>query len=223
MKKNKMDQTLPFLKRFLLCTAFCSAFFLMPGCDRLQSAKENTEEAIVEETEYDCFVRGNCTTEQYNALLSHWNKLPDAWKDRFEADGWIVLVTNDNFWGVEGFTNLLGLTNPIYKTIYIHAECNSLDDTMGHEFGHYIDYVLGYPSESDEFRRLWIKEGAGFEEVGRDDGYARTNVTEFFAAICYQMIEAPETEESAPESFAFVRSCTEEMTNETEQIQYGYE
>jgi hypothetical protein len=159
-----MSEEQRIIRMFARIVAYtCLTFILLLMCSKGIQKIRGNERIIVEAEEiesqtrvYDCFVQGNCTEEQYEDLLEKWEELPEEWRDQFEADGWIVLITNDNFWGAEGYNNLLGLTNPLLRTIYIHAESKHLDDTVGHEFGHYIDYAAGYPSRTEEFRELWI-------------------------------------------------------------------
>lgn len=148
-------------------------------------------------------VRGNCSDEQWNLALTYWSHIPEGWRNRFISDGQVMLITDDDFWTYFGYSSLAGMTNPSNKIIYIRASTNYLASTVAHEFGHFVDNTNGIPSRTSEFQTLLVTEGPYIQEY-QSSGYAATNVREYFATIFCQIIEAPWTSVSAPQSFAYV-------------------
>lgn len=97
-----------------------------------------------------------------NSQLSY---VPDYIKQKFLDDGWTLEITTDDLteryvsqesdmqvYTVEPGEVIMGLTSPADKTIYIDDSPYSVQQAAVHEMGHYVDYVLGYPSYSDIFQ-----------------------------------------------------------------------
>lgn len=154
-------------------------------------------------------VRENCTDRQWNDAVSIWNRLPEYWRSAFAEDGWTMIVTNNDFWTPSGYapeTRLAGLTMYDPRIIYIRADCTRIEVAIFHEIGHYADSKTGFPSCTDEFYRLYESEKDTFQEYRNFDNHGTVNTTEYFATIWMQLYLDPASEESAPESFAFVRN-----------------
>lgn len=95
-----------------------------------------------------------------NSELSY---VPDYIKRKFLDDGWSMLLTDKDLSAMyyeeetESYDpltseNVLGLTTPEKKTVFIAADKYSTKQSCVHEMGHYVDYCLGALSWSDEFR-----------------------------------------------------------------------
>jgi hypothetical protein len=161
----------------------------------------------VEETksEYSCLIRGNCSDTEWNRFVAAWNAIPDGWKNEINNSGWQIICTNDDFWTARGYSILDGLTRYNEKYTYIRACGGRVDVVVPHEVGHIVDCYYGFPSLSEEFVGLFEAESSGFEEYKNETSQSKTNSTEYFAIIWLQILLAPSTESSAPNSFAFVR------------------
>lgn len=101
------------------------------------------------------------------------------------------------------YYSLNGLTVPRAKIIYINNKNTKRDilNTFMHEFGHFIDYQLGYPSVSFEFEELY--------EINKYcdiyDEHQSENSTEFFAASYLYYHTKPETLKGrAPSVYEFI-------------------
>lgn len=168
------------------------------------------EEVAVEETSNvstvidGALVRENCSDAEWNAAIRYWNQVPSGLRRSFAANNWQMIVTNNNFWTSNGYSSLAGLTLPDAHVIYIHAS-HMRKTTVGHEMCHYLDMVQGWPSQSVAFADLFAQERGSFTEYDSRGDQSKQNVTEYFAAVACQLFVAPETESSAPQSFAYVR------------------
>jgi hypothetical protein len=170
-------------------------------------AQESAEEPASESTGgYTCLVRGNCSDGEWNQFVSAWNVIPDKWKERINDSGWQIICTNDDFWTSYGYSQLDGLTVYAPKCTYIRAGGTRVSIVVPHEIGHIVDCYYGFPSISSEFIDLFNAESAGFEEYDSATNQSKDNSTEYFAIIWLQILLAPSTESSAPNSFAFVRN-----------------
>lgn len=153
-----------------------------------------------------CITRGNCTDSQWSKVISYWYQVPSGLRNSFISSGWQMFVTNDDFWTAQGFGgwSIAGLTVYTEKMIYIHPDyMRSI--TVAHEMGHYLDWVYNYPSQTDEFMNLFNLEKDGFIEYDNYENESKWNTREYFATIACQLFLAPNTESSAPQSFAYVR------------------
>ena len=89
----------------------------------------------------------------------------------FNAAGWTYRIDFDYISELSKQLNMscIGATNYSQKTIYISEASATL-----HEFGHFLDWMLGFPAEHEQ---LYLAEAqnSGLRE------YAKTNAREYFA------------------------------------------
>ena len=113
----------------------------------------------------------NAAGVNVNDFLLELRKVPEQVLDAFNAAGWTYCIDFDYMGGLSKKLNMscIGATNYSRKTIYI----SEADATL-HEFGHFLDYALGFPAEHE---RLYLAESQNSSL--RD--YAKTNSREFFA------------------------------------------
>ena len=106
-----------------------------------------------------------------NDFLLELRKLPEQILDAFNAAGWTYRIGFDYISELSNRLNMscIGATNYSRKTIYISEASATL-----HEFGHFLDGQMGFPSEHE---RLYLVEA---QNSGLRD-YAKTNAGEYFA------------------------------------------
>lgn len=148
--------------------------------------------------------RDNCTDAQWNQAVAYWNQVPSGLRSAFISRGWKMIVTNNDFWTSRGYSSLAGITIYDSKLIYIRAS-NMRTTTFGHELGHFLDYINGFPSQSSTFASYFASEKSSFVEYDSRGDQSKTSAIEFWAAIVAQLFVAPNTESTAPNSFAYVR------------------
>ena len=114
-----------------------------------------------------------------NGYLLELQSVPKPILERFRAEGWTFAVDTRHLaeLGRKYRASCTGATEPREKRIYVAASSAVL-----HEFGHFLDYVLDYPSES---QGLYEEEAEAAAVFLRD--YALTGEREYFAEYfaCY--------------------------------------
>ena len=113
----------------------------------------------------------NAAGVNVNDFLLELRKLPEQVLDAFNAAGWTYRIDFDYISELSNRLNMscIGATNYSRKTIYISEASATL-----HEFGHFLDWTLGFPAEHEQ---LFRAEAAAAPL--RD--YAKTNAREYFA------------------------------------------
>ena len=113
----------------------------------------------------------NAAGVNVNDFLLELRKLPEQVLDAFNAAGWTYCIDFDYMGGLSKKLNMscIGATNYSRKTIYISEASATL-----HEFGHFLDWTLGFPAEHEQ---LFRAEAA----AAPLRNYAKTNVREYFA------------------------------------------
>lgn len=144
--------------------------------------KSNTEKYMLFETS-EYAVDGNVTEEFIQDTKEAIDLVPEEIKVEFYASGWKLEIGNTN-------ERHYGLCNVKKKIIYIYYHNDIQEhyvvDTLFHEFGHYIDYINGWISETEEFKALY--KVRTYVDVTRDDGYCYKNEQELFATLYRDLI-----------------------------------
>lgn len=113
----------------------------------------------------------NAAGVNVNGFLLELRKVPEQVLDAFNATGWAYCIDFDYMGGLSKKLNMscIGATNYSRKTIYLSEASATL-----HEFGHFLDWTLGFPAEHEQ---LYLAEA---QNSGLRD-YAKTNAREYFA------------------------------------------
>ena len=108
-----------------------------------------------------------------NDYLMALQSVPEPVLQTFQDQGWSYVVDFEYLAELSQQLdmNCIGATSYTEKRIYIAEASSTL-----HEFGHFLDYALGRPSQSEG---LYEAESAATTTFLR--GYARTNCREYFA------------------------------------------
>ena len=106
-----------------------------------------------------------------NDYLLALRQVPEPVIATFNAAGWTYRIDFDYISELSKQLNMscIGATNYSQKTIYI-----SETSATHHEFGHFLDWTLGFPAEHEQ---LYLAEA---QTSGLRD-YAKTNAREYFA------------------------------------------
>lgn len=113
----------------------------------------------------------NAAGVNVNDFLLELRKLPEQILDAFNAAGWTYCIDFDYMGGLSKKLNMscIGATNYSRKTIYLSEASATL-----HEFGHFLDWMLGFPAEHEQ---LFRAEAA----AAPLRNYAKTDSREYFA------------------------------------------
>ena len=120
-----------------------------------------------------------------NAILLELQYVPQPILDAFNARSW-QLVIDCNYiaeLGRRSSVGCTGATDYAERTIYV-----SEAGAVLHEFGHFLDWLLGFPAEHEQ---LYLAEA---QNSGLRD-YAKTNAREYFAdCFAYCIIHGNDSE-----------------------------
>ena len=138
-----------------------------------------------------------------NDFLLELRKVPETVLAEFAARGWTYSIDFERVaqFAEELKVSCIGVTDYASKTIYI-----SDARATAHEFGHFLDKLLGFPAEHE---RLFKAEAAG--SILRD--YAKTTSKEYFADCFVYWVQYGNNAErmeqfrsSAPQTYAYFES-----------------
>lgn len=132
----------------------------------------------------------NAAGVNINDYLLALRQVPESMLADFNATGWTYCIDFDYMGGLSKKLNMscIGATNYSQKTIYLSDASATL-----HEFGHFLDWQLGFPAEHE---RLYLAEA---QNSGLRD-YAKTNAGEYFAD-CFDYWVAYSGNEKRMETF----------------------
>ena len=127
----------------------------------------------------------NAADVNINDYLLALRQVPEPMLAAFKVAGWTYRIDFDYISELSKQLNMscIGATNYSQKTLYI-SEANA---TL-HEFGHFLDWQLGFPAEHEQ---LYLAEA---QNSGLRD-YAKTNAREYFAdCFAYCIIHGNDSE-----------------------------
>lgn len=127
----------------------------------------------------------NAAGVNINDYLLALRQVPEPMLAAFNVAGWTYRIDFDYISELSKQLNMscIGATNYSQKTIYLSDASATL-----HEFGHFLDWQLGFPAEHE---RLYLAEA---QNSGLRD-YAKTNAGEYFAdCFAYCIIHSNDSE-----------------------------
>lgn len=132
----------------------------------------------------------NAAGVNINDYLLALRQVPEPMLAAFNVAGWAYRIDFDYISELSKQLNMsyIGATNYSQKTIYLSDASATL-----HEFGHFLDWQLGFPAEHE---RLYLAEA---QNSGLRD-YAKTNAGEYFAD-CFDYWVAYSGNEKRMETF----------------------
>ena len=143
----------------------------------------------------------NAAGVNINDYLLALRQVPEPVLATFNAAGWTYRIDFDYISELSRQLNMscIGATNYSQKTIYISEASATL-----HEFGHFLDWTLGFPAEHEQ---LFRAEAA----AAPLRNYAKTNVREYFADCFAYWVKYAENanaisllQECAPMTFRYM-------------------
>ena len=144
----------------------------------------------------------NAAGVNINDYLLALRQVPEPVLAAFNAAGWTYRIDFDYMGGLSKKLNMscIGATNYSQKTIYLSDASATL-----HEFGHFLDWRLGFPVEHEH---LYLAEA---QNSGLRD-YAKTNAIEYFADcfdywITYSADKKrmDDFRDAAPQTYAYMK------------------
>ena len=157
----------------IMLVVFLSIHFY--NFDKRQSKEQLLQYFCYTESTYE--VKGTLTQQFIVETIQAIQLIPGYLLQDFYSNGWSICISSTN-------NNYLGLTSVKDKTIYIfYKECfiSLVQDTVAHEFGHYVDYSYNFISTTSKFTDLY--NAHQYKDNIRNDEYCYTNNYELFATL----------------------------------------
>lgn len=154
-----------------------------------------------------------------NDIKDFLSTVPNEFRE-FEKDGWKIIISSTRPTYITEIEEKVGYkiggnTYKDYRLIFLYLNEETpeylLEDFI-HEFGHYVDLLKGYPSRSNEFKKLFDDYKNNFD----GDGFVVNNYTisspvEFFAS-CYKdyQLDSDGLKNNSIEVYEFIESSLED-------------
>ena len=144
---------------------------------------------------------GNVKTAEYEL-----DTLPQKMINAFKNNNWTITISNENisakyFNGSYG--NVKGVTLTAYNKIIIQNRTTSIQTSIVHEMGHFLDWYFNFPSLSTEFKNIYNAEVNTFKSRIPNSSCV-SNEMEFFAHTFYYIIK--DSSKCTPMALEYVRN-----------------
>ena len=162
---------------------------------------------------------GICTGDGVNqGIVQEVNKqlliVPEDMRELFVNSGWSIIATsvdlNKEYYDGE-FSSVLGSTSYKKSEISISNSLEAADDATLHEFGHWVDWYLNFPSNSEVLKKIYNEEQETF--------YSKFNLSmhwdekEFFAEGFNRFYtDRMRLERVAPKLYAYMSSALHDLS-----------
>jgi hypothetical protein len=200
-------------------TAYISSNYLSPNKVAVASDQNKVSEAKkpeptkVEETSvktYPSFVEEIGVSDDYvDKVLSNYYRIPEVARNKFEDFGGVLSITNENL-GEKFFNDsskhIVAVTSYKGSSKECSINIGTKDATsVLHEMGHFVDYVCGYLSDTEEYKGIWGSEVEAFKSFHYTADENTSTANEYFAESFQVYIESPnELQEKCPQSYGYI-------------------
>lgn len=199
--------------------AYISSSFLSPNKVAVASDQNKVfeakkpEPAKVDEKPakvYTSFVEIIGVSDDYvDKVLNNYYRIPEVARNKFEDFGGVLSITNENL-GAKFYNDsslqIVAVTD--YKGTSKECSINigTKDSTaVLHEMGHFIDYICGYLSATEEYRNIWGSEVEAFKSFHYTADENTNQANEYFAESFQVYIESPnQLQEKCPQSYDYI-------------------
>lgn len=133
---------------------------------------------------------GNVNPDYIKIIEENLSLLPEELVQHFVSNGWKLYLTTEDIAKVylgRKYESAMAVTVYSLKLIVIENREEAVKESVIHEFGHYLDYVLGFPSLSNEFHDFYVTEASTFKS-NIPNASCVSDEREFFAETFYYSI-----------------------------------
>lgn len=143
--------------------------------------------------------------------------LPDYLSEYLRENNWKIVRTNSDSvedevaLSLDNVRDVVGLTVPDDRRIYLSSNDVSAFYAFYHEVGHVIDYRFNWLSQSEEFQALYREEASQYADANyhQTRGHAPSSEFEFFASVCCDIfLDNEENLQSAPKTAQYIKDKT---------------
>ena len=190
--------------------------YIRSSCLSVEKPAVTPEAGPVAQGTYTGFVTGEDGTDPDVISLTetYWNMVPENVRNNFSANGWHVTVSGQKLSTRYGYSvSIAGITDTEVSTIYIDNRRSAAKRAVIHEAGHYVDYMCGWISCSQEFCDIFEREKGSFvSSTSVGDGHEFSNSQEYFASVFDEAVQNPgNCMTLAPESYSYVMECVSRL------------
>ena len=148
-------------------------------------------------------IKGNVDITYLNMLNNELNKLPKYLLDSFVRLGWHIYVTDENiaktYFGSK-YSSVQGVTIYNDKVILIEKRNVAIKESTIHEFGHFVDYVTGFDSDTKYFKNIYEEEAQLFKSKISNSSCVRDE-QELFAEGFFYLFKNPDVVPTRTKTF----------------------
>lgn len=156
---------------------------------------------------------GNVSQDSVDRANELLNAMPERLLEGFVDRGWRFYVTDKNIaYDILGgeFNSVKGVTDFDNHEIFIEQREAAVETAVVHEFGHYLDCINGYQSNTVEFADIFNSESNSFVQTFNVDFHY--DVGEFFADGVYRYYDGEQKTlaQTCPRLAAFIENIVSE-------------
>ena len=178
-----------------------------------ESNNTSIDDVIESESITSCSICENDGVDEYwvDCVNQQMNLLPDFLLQKFVNSGWHMDVTSKNldetYYGGQ-FGSVMGCTSYDEQVIHIEDRDNAVKEAPIHEFGHWLDYINGFVTNSNEFMDIYYAETDAFKSAFHVTFYY--NNKELFAEGFWKYYTDANTLQSCcPRLYTFIKNVVE--------------
>lgn len=193
--------------------AYINSSFLSPNKVAIASDQNKVTESknpVKTEKIYPSFVEVIGVSDSYaDRVLDNYYCLPEIARSKFESFGGVLSITNENL-GAKFYNDsskhIVAVTNYKGSSKECSINIGTKDSTaVLHEMGHFIDYVSGYLSDTEEYKGIWGSEVEAFKSFHYTADENTNTANEYFAESFQVYVESPsELQKNCPQSYDYI-------------------
>lgn len=167
--------------------------------------------------EYDTGIvtlEGNASRKDGATVYNYYRQIPENVRNRFESDGWQLILTTNNFgaqFGYYGKYLAFSYMGSDRKVMYIDDRPAAMDAVL-HEMGHVIDWTSCFVSYTSEFSDIYSEEVGTFCLFHSTNKSNYDTTLEYFAESYQVCLQHPEQmQQYCPRTYAYVMQYANAM------------
>ena len=141
-----------------------------------------------------------------NLMYDYLNYLPKNLINAFHNGGYTICLSanNINTTYADTTASIQGIFIAPSKQIYIDNREVAVRNATLHEFGHAVDFMLGWTSSTEEWKIIFNEEKDRLN-VYSADGHYKSTSTEYFAEVFQEALLRPDNcKSSVPKSYSYI-------------------
>lgn len=182
-----------------------------------EAKRLNVDMVVAPAVEYDTGIvtlEGSASKKDGATVYNYYKQIPENVRNRFESDGWQLVLTTNNFgaqFGYYGKYLAFSYMGSDRKVMYIDDRPAAMDAVL-HEMGHVIDWTSGFVSYTSEFSSIYSEEVGAFCSFHSTNKNNYDTTLEYFAESYQVCLQHPEQmQQCCPKTYAYVMQYANAM------------